>query len=220
MSNATIIQTNNDLFIGSDSATSLLLDDQLYRLDTKATKLFKFDNLVLFCSGDLNYCYRIMAMFSSHKTKSVYFLREILLDTHQDEVVDVVIGEYKENKTWLYQLSPYNNFDIVTYTDIPEGDVNIVTAGIRVMESYNSVCNSVSAGKNVREVYKAVFDEISYEGIGGTLTVFRVNREGISEYLKYQIKEKENLKVINYESILNHFKKHLIVGERVYGKQV
>lgn len=218
MSNATIIQTKDDLFIGSDSATSILLGDQLCRLDTKATKLYKFDNLVLFCSGDLNYCYRVMNMFSSHKTKNVYSLKEILLDTHQDEIVDVVIGEYKENKTWLYQLSPYNNFEIVTYTDIPEGSTNVVTAGIRTIESYNSVCNSISARKSVSAVYKSVFDEISYEGIGGTLTVFRANREGISEYLKYQIKEKENLKVINLEDIFKHFKKHLIVGERIYGK--
>ncbi|WP_206110253.1 hypothetical protein [Paenibacillus aquistagni] len=218
MSNATIIQTHNELFIGSDSATSILIEGQLYRLDTKATKLFVFDNLVVFCSGVLNYCYRVMDLFSSQKTKSVHSLREILLETYQDESVDVVIGEYKENKTWLYQLSPYNNFDIVTYTDIPKGGVNIITAGIRTKESYHSVCNGISTGKSIPEIYKSVFDEISYEGVGGILTVFRINRNGVSEFIEYGIKENENLKIVSIDILLNHYKKHLIVGERIYGK--
>ncbi|GGG15436.1 hypothetical protein [Paenibacillus aceti] len=218
MSNATIIQTNSDIFIGSDSATSVLLRGQLYRLDTKATKLFKFDNLVVFCSGNLDYCYSVMNQFSYQSNKNVYSLREILLNSYNGEKIDVVIGEYKDNKTWLYQLSPYNKFDIITYTDIPKDGVNILSAGIKTEESYNSVCKYISIGKSVPEVFKSVFDEISYEGIGGTLTVYRINQKGISEFLKCEVKEKENLNIFNVQIALDHFEKHLIVGERIYGK--
>lgn len=218
LSNATIIQTNDELFIGSDSATSIQLDEQLYRLDTKATKLYKFDNLVLFCSGDLNYCYSVINIFSSQRNKNIHTLKKILLDSYKDESIEVVIGEYKDNKTCLYQLSPYNNFEIVTYTDLPIGGVNIVTAGIRTKESYDSVCNSITTGKSISEIYKSVFDDISFEGVGGTLTVFRINRNGISEYLQHEINEKENLNIVDLDILLNHFNKHLLVGERIYGK--
>ncbi|MCR8659313.1 hypothetical protein [Paenibacillus endoradicis] len=218
VSNATIIQTNDNIFIGSDTATSTTIGDQLYRIDTRATKLYQIDNLVLFCSGNLNYCYRLVDEFLLQEVRDVKTIKKLLMESHNGEDVEVVICEVKDKKTFVYQLSPYNDFEIICFTDIPIGGVNVVTAGIKTKESHNLAYDNLLNRKNVSDVYKTIFDDISYEGIGGTLTVYRLNENGVSKYLTHEIKEKIDLKFLTLSAVLNQFQKNLIVGERIYGK--
>ncbi|MEK3749011.1 hypothetical protein NYE25_12260 [Paenibacillus sp. FSL E2-8871] len=218
MSNATVVQTNDNIFIGSDSATSAMLDGQLYRVDQKATKLYHFDNLVLFCSGNLNYCYDLVEEFSKEKFKDATVIRNLLITSHNGEEVDILLCEFKDNKSFVYQVSPYNDFEIVCFSDIPIGGVNVVTAGIKTKESYNLAYENLLEGKSVSDLYKSIFDGISYEGIGGTLTVYRLNESGVSKYLTHEITEKVELKTLSIRDVLNQFQMQLIVGERVYGK--
>lgn len=220
MSNATIIQTNEEIFIGSDSATSISLNGQLYRMDNHATKLYKFDNLVLFCSGDLDYCYKITNIFAKQNNKTIHAFRDILRASHVNENVDAVICEYKDNKTWLYQISPYNNFEFITHTNLPKGGVNVISAGIKTVESFELANKHLVTGKTVSDLYKSIFNEISFEGIGGKLTVYRINRKGINVFLEHEIVENDNLKLVSTDTLIMHCKQHLIVGERIYGKLI
>ncbi|WP_219834783.1 hypothetical protein [Paenibacillus sp. R14(2021)] len=217
MSNATIIQTNTDIFIGSDTATSISVGNQIYRVDTKATKLYHIDELVLFCSGDLVFCYNLIELFLKEEVRSANVLRNILLACHHDETVDIVVCEYKGNKSVVTQLSPYNNFELVIYTDIPVGGVNVIAAGIKTKESYDKACELLYKGISVSNIFKEVFDTVSYEGIGGQLSVYRVSENGIQVFLNHQIKEKQSLKRVSPAIFTNH-NKQLIVGERIYGK--
>ncbi|MBM7565766.1 hypothetical protein [Paenibacillus sacheonensis] len=220
MSNATIIQTNQDIFIGSDTATSTLIGDQLYRVDTKAKKLFHINNMVLFCSGELTFCYNLIELFLKQEVRNVSILRQILLALHLDETIDIVICEYKGNKTIVTQLSPYNKFEPVIFTDIPVGGLNIISAGIRTRESYEATYGQLNKGKSIPKIFKSIFNTISYEGIGGTLRVYRINKHGIVPFLQHQIKEKDSIKLISPAIIMNYAQEHLIVGERLYGKVV
>lgn len=218
MSNATIVQTNDNIFIGSDSATSAMLEGQLYRIDQKATKLYQIDNLVLFCSGNLNYCNNLVEKFLKEEVRDATVIRSLLITSYNGEKVDILLCEFKGDKSFVYQISPYNDFEIVCFSDIPIGGVNVVTAGIKTKESYNLAYKNLLQGKSVSDVYKSIFDGISYEGIGGTLTVYRLNERGVSKYLTHEIKEKVKLKILTISDVLKQFQKHLIVGERVYGK--
>jgi len=218
MSNATIVQTNDNIFIGSDSAASAMLDGKLYRIDQKATKLYQIDNLVLFCSGNLNYCYNLVGEFLKEEVRDASVIRNLLIASHDGEEVDILLCEVTENKSFVYQISPYNDFEIVCFTDIPIGGVNVVTAGIKTKESHDLAYENLLQGRSVSNVYKSVFDGISYEGIGGTLTVYRLNASGVTKYLTHEITEKVELKTLTISDVLNQFQKHLIVGERIYGK--
>ncbi|WP_339797871.1 hypothetical protein MKY19_22755 [Paenibacillus sp. FSL R5-0744] len=149
MSNATVVQTNDNIFIGSDSATSAMLEGQLYRVDQKATKLYHFDNLVLFCSGNLNYCYNLVEKFSKEEVKDAAVIRKLLITSHNGEVVDILLCEFKDNKSVVYQVSPYNDFEIVCFSDIPIGGVNVVTAEIKTKESYKLAYENLLHGKSV-----------------------------------------------------------------------
>lgn len=71
MSNATIIQGRNEIFIGSDAATSVQIDGVFFRKDTNAIKLYKVDDKIFFCSGELNYCYSVIKRFQQLVARSI-----------------------------------------------------------------------------------------------------------------------------------------------------
>ncbi|MBE1446085.1 hypothetical protein [Paenibacillus sp. OAS669] len=217
MSNATIIQTKDDIFIGSDSATSVFLDGQLYRLDTKAVKLHQIDDKVIFCSGDLNYCYSIMEQFQKIEVRDIEQLRAIINHSYNKQVIEIVVCEHNGEQTIIHQLSSYNDFVPVIHSNIPVDGIYVLTAGMKTMESHEVAWSNLFSGCTVKETYKTVFDSIAYEGIGGTLSVFRINKAGIDSYFTYQIVEPK-LKMLTLNVLTDYYQKHLIVGERVYGK--
>ncbi|MDT3429034.1 hypothetical protein J2Z22_004630 [Paenibacillus forsythiae] len=218
MSNATIIMTRDELFIGSDSATSIEVNGQLFRQDTKAIKLYQVDNKIIFASGELHFCYSVMEKFQQSKTRSIEQLRQIIYQHYAGQVSEIVICEHDGDQTVIHQLSSYNDFVPVIHSNIPVGGLNILTAGIKTRESYEVACANIFQGQTVKATYRRVFDNISYEGIGGMLSVFRVNKEGISKYLTHQIKEPHDLRVLSVSVLADYYQKHCIVGERIYGK--
>lgn len=218
MSNATIIQTRENIFIGSDTATSIEVGGVLYRLDTKAIKLYQVKDMVIFCSGELNYCYSVMEQFQQLDVRRVEQLRQIIAQSHDGQVIEIVVCEHDGDQTVVHQLSSYNKFVPVIHSNIPSEGVNILTAGIKTKESHEIAFMNINQGRTVKEAYKTVFNSIAYEGVGGTLTVYRINSNGIHKYLSHQIREPLNLRMLSLNVLSEFYKQHLIVGERVYGK--
>lgn len=220
MSNATIIQTRDEVYIGSETATSIEVDGVLYRVDTNAQKLYTIDGKVIFCSGELSYCYSVMEQFQQSRNKSINQLRQIIVQSYAGQVIEIVVCKHDGKQTVVYQLSSYNDFVPVIHTNIPQGGINILTAGIKTRESYESAYESILHGRTVKESFKKVFDSIAYEGVGGTLSVYKVSKSALQNYLVYQIKEPLNLRLISPKILLESYCQHLIVGERVYGKLI
>lgn len=218
MSSSLVIQTKDEIFIGADSAISTNINDEIFRVDGVVKKVFEVENFVIFLSGELEFCYSVMNDFLDEKVKSVNSFLTILKNNYKNEKIDSIICEYKKEGSLIYQISPYNNFEILKYPNLKDGEVNVITAGIKTEYSYNCAVENILNGHSVREIYSNVFDEISYEGIGGKLNVFRINKDGISNFINKDIKEKKNIKKLDVNSLKNIIKKHMIVGERIYGK--
>ncbi|WP_336779824.1 hypothetical protein [Paenibacillus illinoisensis] len=218
MSNATIIQTRDDIFIGADTATSVQIDGVIYRIDVNAVKLYQVDNRLIFCSGELNFCYSVMEQYQQLLTRNIEQLREVITHSYAGQLFEIVVCEHDGIQTVVYQLSSYNDFVPVVHSNIPLGGTNLLTAGIKTKEAYEVAYTNILHGRTVKEIYKKVFDNIAYEGIGGQLSVFRINKEGIQSYLTHRIIEPNDLKMLNVNVLSNYFNKQLIVGERIYGK--
>ncbi|MBW7453314.1 hypothetical protein ACFOLF_06230 [Paenibacillus sepulcri] len=218
MSNATIIQTRDNVFIGSDSATSIEVNGDLFRQDTEAIKLYQVDDKIIFASGELHFCYSVMEKFQQSKTRGIEQLRQIIYQHYAGQVIEIVICEHDGDQTVIHQLSSYNNFIPVIHSNIPEGGIHVLSAGIKTRESHEVACMNIFGGRTVKETYKRVFDSIAFEGIGGMLSVFRINKEGISRYLTHQIKEPHDLRMLSISVLADYYQKHCIVAERLYGK--
>ncbi|QCT01384.1 hypothetical protein E6C60_0662 [Paenibacillus algicola] len=218
MSNATIIQGRNEIYIGSDTATSVEIDGVLYRQDTNAVKLYQVDNMIIFCSGTLTYCYYVMEQFQQLKVRGTDQLRQLIIRTYAGQNIEIIVCEHNGDQTVIHQLSAYNDFVPVIHSNIPADGLNLLTAGIKTKESYEIASSDLLEGQPLKETYKKVFDSIAFEGIGGTLSVYRVNKSGVNCCLVHEIIEPDNLIKISIDVLIDYYQRHCIVGERIYGK--
>jgi len=224
MSNVTVIQTKNTIYMGSDSAVSTKLNNKYYRIDTSGKKLFTFDNKVIFCSGNLLLSYTIIEEFKKQPFKDIKTLREIA--SHYYHVykineacegfdLDILIGEAFNDHTIVYQISPYYNFEIIESVISNTEEVAIITGGIKTQESFDLAYEKLLSQMKIEDLYQSIFNQLSDETIGGTLKVLKITKPQIIELLDSPIVEKLNLKLLNDFVETN---KHLIIGERIIGK--
>lgn len=222
MSNALVFQTREQVFISADSAVSVTIDGVIYRdVGTTAQKLFHVDNSIIFCSGELDYCYKLMEAYRFQKDRNIDSLRSLIYQSYINEAIDIVIAEYVGEQTRVTQLSPYNDFNPVVVTDLPVGALNIFSAGIRTREAHEISYKYLMQGNKLENIYKDTYNQISFEGIGGRLYVYRVSKHGVQLHLTHQIVEPTDMRIFSIDVLKDFYhkqQKHCIVGERIYGK--
>ncbi|WP_342575814.1 hypothetical protein [Paenibacillus sp. FSL M8-0142] len=222
MSNALVFQTREKVFISADSAVSVTIGGVIYRDEgTAAQKLFHVDNSIIFCSGELDYCYKLMGAYRLQKDRCVDSLRNLIYQSYTNEAIDIVIAEYVGEQTRVTQLSPYNDFNPVVTTNLPVDAVNIISAGIRTKEAHEISYKYLMQGYKLESIYKDTYNQISFEGIGGTLYVYRISKDGVQLYLTHKITEPNFMRIFSIDVLKDFYlkqKKHCIVGERIYGK--
>lgn len=222
MSNALVFQTREQVFISADSAVSVTIDGALYRdAGTTVQKLFHVDNSIIFCSGVLYYCYKLMEVYMSQKDRTIESLRNLIYQSYTNEAIDIVIAEYVGEQTRVTQLSPYNDFNPVVVTDLPVGALNVISAGIRTKEAHEISYEYLMQGNTLESIYKDTYNQISFEGIGGMLYVYKISKNGVQLHLTHQIVEPNHMRIFSLEILKDFYlkqQKHCIVGERIYGK--
>lgn len=222
MSNCIVIQTSEQIFISADSAVSVKIDGVIYRdANASAQKLFHIDNYIVFCSGELDYCNKLIEKFKLQKIRNVDSLRNLIQQSYRNEAIDIVIAEYVRDQTIVTQLSPYNKFIPVIFTDLPRGAVSIISAGIRTKEAHEIAYSYLQQGEKVERIFKATYNKISFEGIGGRLEVYRISEKGVRLHLTHRIVEPNEMRIFSLDVLSDYFLKqqrHKVVGERIYGK--
>jgi hypothetical protein len=226
MSCAVVIQKESDIFLGSDSALSVTIGDDLYRLNEDGQKLFIIDDKVIFCSGKCLVSDLIINTFSQSKNRTIEIYRDIaqsICNKYKDDdyfekyTMGNFIGVMEDEKAVLYQIDPKENFKIIK--NIAVGDqIGLYTGGIKAEEAFESAHNYIKNKYKLSEVYQNTFNDISFEGIGGQLSVLRLNQQGISLFYQNQIKEKNSIKRYTLNNVLACA--HSVVAEAVYGQLI
>ncbi|NOJ71408.1 hypothetical protein [Paenibacillus alvei] len=235
MSSVVVFQTYDQLFIGADSAISTTLDDGVtYRLHEMGQKLFVVDDMVIFCSGLMKLAYEIMRQFMAEPNRSLEKLEAIAqknvkeygerCDAKEEQfMIDILAGKFENGRTAVYSVSPEDGYKLrVRVLDNPN-NFAVWTGGIKTREANEKAFSTFTKTMNVIEMYKKTFDHISYEGIGGQLTVYQLDRDGIRVFLQRAIKEKSRLKRIHLpiEEMFSYergIEQHLVVAETVVGQ--
>lgn len=205
--------------MASDTAISTTINNKHYRIGEGARKLFKFDNFLVFCSGNLELSYKIMDIFSSLSNKSIESLRRIAHCEYtkyskNDLSLDILVATYENGQSALYQISPYKDFEIDRKV-VPMHSLGIWSGGIKTKESYNLVSKHLYMGSKVVDVFQNTFNDLSDETIGGMLELYSVTRKGINLIYLNKIKENED---INRASITDKCSLKLVVAEQIYGQ--
>lgn len=220
MSNVSIIQTYSELLIGADSAVSAKIDNVTYRIATDGQKLFTIDEMIIFCSGRMGLSNDVISKFRISNSRTVSELLKIAKSEYakfsfdEDEIgLEILIGAIEDGKSVLYQLSPYNNFDVIK-REVSNDDVAIWSGGLKTKKSSDFLYSKLTQGNSFIESLVDVFNHISCEEIGGKLSIYKVSNE-ITKLLETDIIEENQLRYI--EDIFTD-NKSLVIAERLIGQ--
>ncbi|ANY68757.1 hypothetical protein BBD42_21525 [Paenibacillus sp. BIHB 4019] len=221
MSACLVIQTGRTIIMGSDSAISTTINGQIYRIDESGAKLWEVDDMIIFCSGNMKYAYQIMDIFLSQKDKSVSNLSLIVKEVCLDDTaisLEVLVGVVQEGCSHLYSISSSDNFRIEDRKMEHTNGTAIWAAGIKTEESADKAEQYLLQGQSIEEVYQNVYNDISFEGVGGKLVIYQLTKSECKKLLQSTILEKQDIKILTAQLYLDLCTKNMIIGERVFGK--
>lgn len=215
MSSALILQTNNEIYIGADSAASTAVNGKFYRLSNDFKKLHVFGGAVVFISGEVSCVENALRFLSSSLNLSnsaiTGFLQSNVGGQKVDGIYDLelVICRMRSGQSCVSQFSQYNGFQCVKHI-VGEADTKIISAGFKSQMLSDIAFDLLSNNKDVLSVYKMSFNSISCNEIGGMLSVYRVS--DLVHILNYPIAES------SIEYIGSALSKHLLIGDAVVGR--
>lgn len=188
MSSCLILQAKDKLYIGADTSSSVFIDDKLYRLNNNTKKLFLLnDNTVLYCAGNNLIAEKVVQYISSiyHRNDfSLISLKNWLIEMYpyknKDKTVydvEILIATFKNNRTIVYQMSQYKNYDIISF-DICDTGVQILSAGIKNAECMSFAENELLNKSGVKTIFRTTFNNLSCNYIGGCLDLYEITKNG------------------------------------------
>lgn len=222
MSACLILQTPETIFIGTDTAVSTTVDDQIYRLSDDGEKLWQIDDMTIFCSGDMNLSRKVMRTFAKLPDRSIESLNmtvAYICGISSNNDICLIVGKVDKNGSFVYEISAENRFELIERRmDLGRTDIALWSAGIKTQESVELAESYLFKGYDVLTTYKEVFNAISYEGIGGLLLLKQVRHSQVKELLYEPIREKPDMRILTEEIYNKLLQPQLIFGERIFGK--
>ena len=189
MSSCLVLQAKDKLYIGADTSSSVFIGEKLYRLNDNTKKLFLLDNnTVLYCAGNHSIAKKVTQYISSiylqddfSLTSLKNWLVEMYPYKNKDKTVydvEILIATFKNNKTIVYQMSQYKNYDIVSF-EVPDAGVQILSAGIKNSECMSYAEKELLNQSGVKSIFCTTFSNLSCNYIGGYLDLYEISKNGV-----------------------------------------
>ena len=188
MSSCLVLQAKDKLYIGADTSSSVFINDKLYRLNNNTKKLYLLNgNTVLYCAGNNSIAEKVVQHISSIYCRndfSLISLKNWLIEMYPYENkdktvydVEILIATFKNNRTIVYQMSQYKNYDIVSF-EVSDAGVQILSAGIKNAECMSFAENELLNKSGVKSIFRTTFNNLSCNYIGGCLDLYEITRNG------------------------------------------
>ena len=189
MSSCLVLQAKAKLYIGADTSSSVFINDKLYRLNDNTKKLFLLDdNTVLYCAGNNSIANEVARYITSIYCRddfSLISLKKWLVKKYpyknNDKTiydVEILIATFINNRTIVYQMSQYKNYDIVSF-EVPDAGVQILSAGIKNSECMSYAEKELLNQSGVKSIFCTTFSNLSCNYIGGCLDLYEISKNGV-----------------------------------------
>lgn len=213
MSSCLILQDENNFYIGADTACSVNRNGKYYRYHDNAKKIFTCGNDIYFCAGNLTIVQNVVDwindVFASCNQIDVIKLSCFLKDNYlyNNNIFDIEVVVCRKNK--VFQISQYNDFDVVEYC-ARSGGINIICCGYKTKEMYE--LSELLLGKipSVKAIYKSIFNAICDNKVGGNIILYHN-----TQYIMY-----DKLNDKNVEYIYDYSDLHLLLADAVVAGHV
>jgi hypothetical protein len=182
-----IIAQNESLYIGADSACSIKTENGFQRYHNDMQKLFRFGNQVLFCSGRASEVFDCISWISFNMQNGIdvkvlsRYLQNRFRNVFCEECfnVEILIADYDTKH--IYQLSQYNNFEILEYKSTEQ--LLVLCGGYKTLDFFNKIKNNITSNKSVLEAYINAYKDMCDECVGGYVTIY----SSPNNFKKYKI---------------------------------
>lgn len=217
MSLCVIIQTKDNIFIGSDTATSSEINGERVRILNNVRKVYSIGEYTFFCSGKMSYVKEYIDSLNDNILSIDYLYNKVKdLNISNDDSFNIEIIVLYNNE--VYQLSQYNNFIPIKHKrPQKDGELNVIVAGYKTKGVFEYIYKKLtdnSGKKSIKDIYNSVYNNFNSTEIGGDCIVYMNKDNKTSEYYKFNI---DKINPYSKDIIGDKFQ-YLIVGEYIYGK--
>lgn len=221
MSSCLILYQNDKLYMSADTAACLKDENGYTRIANNAEKIKVIGNTIVFTAGNLELCGLVFDYLETYKDahNSPYLLSSYLqrqfIDVAQYDL-EVMIGTIFENKVRIYQISSYEDFDVMVYEGSKDG-IGVLASGSNNDELNEYVSRNFDSDiKNLyRKAYQSINDEIVggdmllyYMDIYGTKSPKMIDRFTIDDYVNEKYVSKTNVHYVLAKNLVGQ----LILG--------
>lgn len=218
MSTCLIITQGDKMYIGADSACSVKTPDGFRRYSDDMQKLFRLNEQIFFCSGNMSKVYECVDWIYNHFTHSICIedLKDYLIDNYNEYLdeyynIEILIADYKTNV--VYQLSQYNNFEILTYPYSEQ--LRIICGGYKTKDAFIMTKKNILLKQSIHNIYHNTYQDIADECVGGYLYLY----SSPTDFRKVKIIE-DNIKYVCMDNELHLLTSEFVTSGFINGTQI
>lgn len=226
MSLAILKATKEEIFIGADSRASRIINGVLYKDNDNCEKLSLIHNKVIFSCGASELLDDILQEYAGQNKTDLYTLYTIakskmdkfkrdnpeFIKQLNDIYCGIIVVEYNNyfKQPLIHIIS--DDYDGVRSSFRKDNKESYEAFGIKTIEAKEMLNQFKNSYEQVEELFQAVYDNLSFEGIGGNLIIYSISEKGIYRFYDNPIKDSTKVKYINncsFDLI------HRIIGDRL-----
>lgn len=200
MSNCLVLQGKNFIAIGADTASSIMFNGCYKRIGTNAKKLYHFGNEIMFCSGRMDLVESVTSntFLINNKidlNKLTKFINSMNIKKSDTYDLEILICGVENNKSYIHQISQYNNFKVKTITNETNGCA-VYSTGFNSKLMLSTAKKNYSIHKNITDLFIKSFKEISSEEVGGYMNMYLIQENQITKCIdEYKVDDIEPIKI-------------------------
>lgn len=213
MSMCLVLQGQNGIYIASDTRASTLINGVQYVVnDYVVDKIFECGKTLVFVCGFAN----IIATLKKRikEDTSPQELKQIAMEEHQafggKDKLDITMVRFESGKSCLYNISTFNNFEIITNIKLNSGFDKISIGCSKAEKLFDYKFNHEihpyinNSELDAERIFLDIFKECANEQFGGIMQYYVLMEKGIIQRKRIIIPDNKVLQGITLKEILAH----------------
>lgn len=212
MSLCVVLMTDKEILMSSDTRESVSYDNKMFSRHNNTNKIAIVHGKAIFGAGNKSLIEAVWNTFKFQNNSSIEKLREIAIQREKEFVNTVGLEHIQKNYMYpegkmtlvltiatmekcepvLYCINSYNNFTIEK--TLPEiNNIKLSVSGARCREAYDYIINYSKPGTDILNFLHETYENLTNEGIGGMLQVYKIDKYGIRLITQNRIIDKTNI---------------------------
>lgn len=213
MSSCVVIQQNSNVFVASDTAISANIFNKRYRLKGSVNKVFRKNNDIVFCSGNLEVATKCKNHLEKVKKIDIEEMQNIASLFYKEGMFELFIVKNENDCIKSYQLSSYNGFKPIERI-VEVGKTEIYALGFNTVSMLNTLETEIRT-TDVLSAIQNTFNKNVCVEVGGSVDILYFHNGNLQEK-SYKLKDD----TIALPIIIKQSDCELVIADTLIGKAI